>query len=53
MKKNLVSKKKESTTTASCIRLPNDLKEKAQIYAIRKKLTLTDLIIMGLQSQIN
>jgi len=51
-KKNLVSKKKEGGTVGSFVRLPIDLKEEAQIWCIKNKLTLTDIIILGIKRAI-
>jgi hypothetical protein len=51
-KKNLVSKKKEGGTVGSFVRLPIGLKEEAQIWCIKNKLTLTDIIILGIEKTI-
>jgi hypothetical protein len=34
------------------VRLPIDLKERAQMHALKNKTTLTDLIVLGLEGVI-
>tara|TARA_B110000259_G_C13831849_1_gene328996 strand:+ start:11 stop:181 length:171 start_codon:yes stop_codon:yes gene_type:complete len=54
VKKNLVAPaKSEGGTVGSFVRLPISLKERAQIHCIKNKITLTDLIIRGIESEVN
>jgi hypothetical protein len=49
-KKNLVApSSKEGGTVGSFVRLPIALKERAQIQCIKNKITLTDLIVRGIE----
>ena len=52
MKKNLVAPKKEGGTVGSFVRLPIALKEEAQIWCIKNKRSLTDIIIEGIENTI-
>tara|TARA_R110000850_G_scaffold90039_1_gene192221 strand:+ start:585 stop:749 length:165 start_codon:yes stop_codon:yes gene_type:complete len=52
LKKNLTAPKKEVDTVGSFLRLPKSLKEKAQIFCIKNKISLTDLIIKGLEEKV-
>ena len=52
MKSNLTHRKKKSTTILSAFRLPIELKEEAQIFAIKNKTNLTDLVLRGLEQVI-
>jgi hypothetical protein len=52
MKKNLVHSKK-SKTTGSFFRLPTELKEEAQIWGIKNKMNLTDIIVEGIKNVID
>jgi|TARA_R110000824_G_scaffold177162_2_gene356460 hypothetical protein len=52
MKKNLVKPKKQGGTVGSFVRLPIALKEEAQIWCIKNKKTLTDIIIEGVEKAI-
>lgn len=51
-KKNLVAPKKEGGTVGSFVRLPISLKEEAQIWCIKNKKSLTDVIIEGIKNTI-
>jgi hypothetical protein len=53
MKQNLTHKKKQSGTVGSFVRLPIGLKEEAQIWCIKNKKSLTDIIIEGIEATIN
>lgn len=54
VKKNLVAPAKlEGGTVGSFVRLPISLKERAQIHCIKNKITLTDLIIRGIEREVN
>ena len=52
MKKNLVARKKEGGTVGSFVRLHFTLKEEAQIWCIKNKKSLTDIIIEGIENAI-
>ena len=52
-KKNLKGKKKESGLEGTFIRLPQDLKEEAKIWALKNKLSLTDVVVEGIKKVIN
>ena len=52
MKKNLVTPKKDGGTVGSFVRLPIELKEEAQIWCIKNKKSLTDIIISGIENEI-
>lgn len=47
MKKNLTHKKKE-TRVGSFVRLEPEFKERARIWGIKNKMTLTDIITEGI-----
>jgi hypothetical protein len=52
IQKNLVKPKKQGGTVGSFVRLPIALKEEAQIWCIKNKKTLTDIIIEGVEKAI-
>jgi hypothetical protein len=53
MKKNLVSSKKEDVVTiGTYVRLPIDLKERAQIYCLKNKISLAELASIGIEKVI-
>jgi len=51
MKKNL-TQSRTTKTTGSFFRIPNDLKEEAQIFAIKNKMNLTDIVLKGMREVI-
>jgi hypothetical protein len=53
MKKNLVSSKKnKEETIGTYVRLPIPLKEKAQIYCLKNKISLAELASIGIEKVI-
>jgi hypothetical protein len=52
-KKNVTGKSKAKRTAGTFLRLKPQLKEDAQIWAIKNKMTLTDTIALGLKTIIN